>query len=221
MAVVTGLAPDPRQPGYQLVSVDRGRFASLPAEALEPLGLVVGAELTPEILDRLRGLADVEAAVRAALRALARRAHARRDLTRRLVQRQHPPAAVEVALARLAAAGLVDDGQFAVSLAAARVRRGRGPHRILRDLLVHGVERKVAEAAVQRALVDEAWDEEATLRAAAERRAAQLGTLPVPDRRRRLTMFLRRRGFGAAEVRRVVEELCVSGGARAQPAGRG
>jgi regulatory protein len=212
---VTALVPDPRQPGYQLVSVDRGRFASLPAEALEPLGLVVGAELAPETFERLRALADVEAATRAALRALARRAHARRDLARRLVQRQHPPAAVEAALGRLAAAGLVDDARFAEGFAASRARRGRGPQRILRDLWSQGVERKAAEAALARALADEAWDGERALREAAERRAVQLGPVPVRDRRRRLAAFLRRRGFDGADVRRVVDEVC------AAPADRG
>ncbi|HKX03473.1 MAG TPA: hypothetical protein VJX71_13300, partial [Methylomirabilota bacterium] len=79
MPTLTGLAPDPRQPGYRLVEVDRGRFASLPLEAVEPLALQVGAELALPVLERLRELADVEAAERAALRALARRAHARLD----------------------------------------------------------------------------------------------------------------------------------------------
>jgi len=99
---LTGLAPDPRQPGYRLVEVDRGRFASLPGVALEPLSLQLGAELAPAVLERLRALADVEAAERAALRALARRAHARGDLRRRLVKKQHPPAAVDAALERVA-----------------------------------------------------------------------------------------------------------------------
>src|SRR2546422_768667 len=47
------------------------------------------------------------------LRALARRAHARLDLQRRLVKKQHPPAAVEAALERLTIRGLLDDQRFA------------------------------------------------------------------------------------------------------------
>ena len=43
MPTLTALAPDPRQPGYRLVEVDRGRFASLPAEALQGLELTLGA----------------------------------------------------------------------------------------------------------------------------------------------------------------------------------
>jgi len=205
---LTALAPDPRQPGYRLVEVDRGRFASLPSAALEPLSLQVGAELGPAVLDRLRELADVEAAERAALRALARRAHARLDLQRRLVKKQHPPAAVDAALERLASRGLLDDRRFAEHYAALRATRGKGPARLLRDLQAHGVERRVAEQAVRRALEEEGIDPELEARAVAAKRARQLAGLPVPVRKRRLLAFLVRRGYAGADVRGLVEELC-------------
>jgi len=205
---LTGLAPDPRQPGYRLVEVDRGRFASLPLEAVEPLGLQVGAELGPAALDRLRELADVEAAERAALRALARRAHARLDLRRRLVKRQHPPAAVEAALDRLALHGLLDDRRFAEQYAALRATRGKGPARLLRDLQAQGVERRTAEQAVRRALEDEGIDPGLEARAVAAKRARQLAGLPVAVRKRRLLAFLVRRGYGGPQLRGLVEELC-------------
>jgi len=205
---LTGLAPDPRQPGYRLVEVDRGRFASLPLEAVEPLGLQVGAELGPAALDRLRELADVEAAERAALRALARRAHARLDLRRRLVKRQHPPAAVEAALDRLALRGLIDDRRFAEQYAALRATRGKGPARLLRDLQAQGVERRTAEQAVRRALEDEGIDPGLEARAVAAKRARQLAGLPVAVRKRRLLAFLVRRGYGGPQLRALVEELC-------------
>jgi len=205
---LTGLAPDPRQPGYRLVEVDRGRFASLPLQALEPLSLQLGAELAPAVLDRLRELADVEAAERAALRALARRAHARVDLRRRLVKRQHPPAAVEAALDRLALRGLLDDRRFAEQYAALRATRGKGPARLLRDLQAQGVERRTAEHAVRQALEEEGIDPEVEARAVAAKRARQLAGLPVPVRKRRLLAFLVRRGYGGPQLRELVEELC-------------
>jgi regulatory protein len=208
VATLTGLAPDPRQPGYRLVEVDRGRFASLPLEAVQPLGLQVGAELAPALLDRLRELADVEAAERAALRALARRAHARLDLQRRLVKRQHPPAAVEAALDRLAVRGLLDDRRFAEQYAALRATRGKGPARLLRDLQAQGVERRTAEHAVRRALEEEGIDPGVEARAVAAKRARQLAGLPVAVRKRRLLAFLVRRGYGGLQVRELVEELC-------------
>ncbi len=205
--LLTGLAPDPRRPDYRLVEVDRGRFASLPADALVGLGLAVGQEIAPRVFARLQELADLEGAHRAALRALARRAHARFDLRRRLLQKQHPPAAVDGALARLAAHGLLDDARFAQDYARAKAARGRGPARLVRDLLAQGVERRVAEDAVRASLAADGVDPEAVLQAVAEKRARQLEGLPVAVRKRRLVAFLARRGFGGPAIREIVEGL--------------
>ncbi len=205
--ILTGLAPDPRRPEYRLVEVDRGRFASLPADALVGLDLVIGREIRPLVLERLQELADIEAAHRAGLRALARRAHARHDLRRRLLQKQHPPPAVDEALARLEATGLLDDARFAIDYAAAKARRGRGPARLIGDLLAQGVERRVAENAVRTSLAAEGVDPAEAVRALAEKRARQLAGLPPAVRKRRLVAFLMRRGFSGADVREVVEGL--------------
>jgi len=206
--ILTGLAPDPRQPGYRLVEVDRGRFASLPAEALAGLPLRVGDALSDALLARLQALADLEAACRAAVRLLATRSRSRADLRRRLVQKQHPPAAADGALARLEARGLLEDRRFAREYAASHAPRGRGPSRLLKDLLAQGVERGTAEEAVRVALVDEGIDPASAARAVAEKRARQLADLPLAVRRRRLLAYLARRGFQGSEVRGLVEELC-------------
>jgi len=205
--ILTGLAPDPRRPDYRVVEVDRGRFASLPVEALVGLDLVVGREIGPLVLERLQELADLEAAHRAALRALARRAHARFDLRRRLLQKQHPPAAVDGALDRLGAAGLLNDAQFARDFAAAKARRGRGPARLVRDLQSQGVDRRVAEEAVRDSLAAEGVNASDAVRVLAEKRVRQLAGLPPAVKKRRLVAFLARRGFAGAEVREVVESL--------------
>lgn len=205
--LLTGLAPDPRRPDYRLVEVDRGRFASLPAESLTGLGLIVGGEISDAVFARLQELADLEGAHRAGLRALARRAHARFDLRRRLLQKQHPPAAVDGALERLSAQGLLNDASFARDYATTKAPRGRGPSRLIKDLLSQGVERRLAEEAVRTALADEGVDPDAAARAVAEKRAKQLAGLPAAVRKRRLVAFLARRGFQGAEVRAIVEAL--------------
>ena len=211
MPILTGLAPDPRQPGYRLVEVDRGRFASLPAEALAGLPLSVGDALSDALVARLQALADLEAACRAAVRLLATRSRSRADLRRRLVQKQHPPAAADGALARLEARGLLEDGRFAREYAASHAPRGRGPARLLRDLLAQGVERGTAEEAVRAALADEGIDPADAARAVAEKRVRQLADLPLAVRRRRLLAYLARRGFPGSEVRQLVEEVCNPG----------
>jgi regulatory protein len=205
--ILTGLAPDPRRPDYRVVEVDRGRFASLPAADLAALELRIGADIPPLVFERLQELADLEGALRAAQRAIARRAHARFDLRRRLLRKQHPPAAVDAALERLTAAGLLDDMQFARDYALSRAMRGRGPARLVRDLQSQGVDRRIAEAAVRSSLAAEDVDLTHAVRSLAEKRARQLSRLPAAVRKRRLVAFLARRGFGGADVRALVENL--------------
>jgi len=106
--VVTGLAPDPRQPGYRLLEVDRGRFASLPAEQLAPLRLEVGTVLERR---RWRGCSSwpTPKAPIAPRCANSPSAPTRAPTAPPLAQKQHPPAAVDAALERLATRGLLDD----------------------------------------------------------------------------------------------------------------
>jgi len=203
---VTNIAPDPRQPDHRLIEVDRGRFASLPVETVVDLGLTVGQDVDARTLARLSKLGDAAAAHRAGLRALARRPFAVRELRRKLLQRQHPAAAVDAAIDRLSAAGLVDDARYAQEWVAAKLTRGRGPARLLRDLQAQGVERRLAEDTVRDAMKEEGVDPIEAARAAAQQRAPALRALPPDVGRRRLAAFLLRRGFGGPHLADVVRE---------------
>src|SRR5256884_8925338 len=116
---------------------------------------------------------------RAALGALARGPPARLDLQRRLVKKQHPPAAVGAALERLASRGLLDDRRFAEQYAALRATRGKGPARLLGDLMAQGVERRTAEQAGRRAAGEEGRDPGVEARAVATKTPRHLAGLPL------------------------------------------
>ena len=194
---ITALEPDPRRPGSVRVLVDGRPFATVDRSAaseLEP-----GRPLDVPLAERLAQAADDEAAYRTVLRALERRPHARADLGRRLLRRGLAADAVEAALSRAERAGLLDDATFARHYVATRADRGRGPARILRDLLAMGVARPHADRALA-----EQWpagaDRRALPAALAAKRAAQLGDLARPVKRRRLLAFLARRGFTGSEA---------------------
>ena len=208
MPVLTGFAPDPHRPGHHVVEVDRGRFASIPSDALDGVTLTVGAEISADMLRRLHEVADLEAARRGALRLLALRAHGAAEVRRRLIKRQHPPGAVDAVLRELADRGLLDDSAFAQAYAASRARRGRGPARIQAELTGRGVERSVAERAVAAAFTAEQIDPLAEARRVALRQAAKFGGLPPGERRRRVAAFLLRRGYDGVAAREVAAEAC-------------
>jgi regulatory protein len=200
---VTALAPDPRRPGSVRVEVDGARFGTLPAEVAVAERLAVGVSLSEEQASRLGEAADLEAAYRTVLDALGRRAHARAELARRLVRRGHGRAAVDAALDRAQALGLLDDEAYAVHYVQTRAPRGRGPARLRRDLLTRGVDR----ALIERVLAAECPSGEAAVAvslALATKRAAELGQLPRQVKRRRILAYLARRGFSGYDAMEVV-----------------
>lgn len=206
MSKITALEPDPRRSGTVRVEIDGERFGSIPHEtaALEGLasGLVVGTDLR----ERLTTAVDEEAAYRTALRSLERRAFARFDLGRRLRRKGHSPYAVESALEHAASLGLLDDAAFARNYVQTRTARGRGPSRLMTDLLAMGVERSLIDRAVA-AEWAEGTDRAQVPKALAEARAARLRGLPAPVKRRRLLAYLARRGFTGREVTEMVGGL--------------
>ena len=202
---ITAVEPDPRRKGAVRIYCDgehRWTAALVDVEELH-----VGVVATQAELDFLEKAADIEGALRSALRHLARRAFARVDLDRRLRRKGHPPEAVATALERLEAQGLLDDVAFARGYVETRAVRGRGPMRIQRDLGAMGVERTIVDRALESAWPASVPPEELA-RSLAAKRLKQLGkTLPRQALRRRLVQYLGRRGFGGSVAGKVVGEV--------------
>lgn len=205
--VITGLRADTRVAGCVIVEADGARIASLPAEVLRDLRLELGTELTQAQQERVMHASSVEAARRVGLRLLAARPRAVQDLKRRLRDRGHAPGPISEALERLTAAGLLNDDEFSRHYARIRAPRGIGPARLVHDLMALGVDRVVAERAVNDVAQVEGMDSTETARRLAERRVGQLDGLPPAKRRRRLLLYLARRGFRGREIREMVTRL--------------
>ena len=88
-----------------------------------------------------------------------------------------------------------------------RLARGHGPPRILTDLLSRGVERRLAECAIDEVVEAEEVDPQNAVRALAEKRSAQLGDIPADTKKRRMLAYLARRGFRGYEVTDIVDEV--------------
>ena len=206
LPLLTALEPDPRRPGTLRVEVDGVRFGAVPEELARAAGLAVGRPLDGALHERLTEAADAEGAFRTVLRALERRPFARADLGRRLVRKGHPRAAVEAALDRAHELGLLDDAAFARDYVQTRAARGRGPSRLVRDLLAMGVERTHIDRAVAAQWPDGS-DRTDVPQALAAKRAAQLGSLPRPVKRRRVLAYLARRGFAGRDISELVARV--------------
>ena len=203
---ITALDPDPRRAGAIRVAVDGQTLCVVSAEDATSLDLGVGRPYDDALAASLGMAADREAAFRTALRALERRGFARDDLAKRLVRKGHPAAAVDAAVDRLAARGLLDDAAFALNYAEVRSARGRGPARVRRDLMAMGVPREAIDAATARVWSPEVDTGQRALDLA-RARAPRLASLPRLAQRRRLLAFLARRGYTGEVAHRAVSQL--------------
>jgi regulatory protein len=205
-STITALDPDPRRPGAVRLEIDGARFGAVPRELVGTEGLTVGRVVDADLQQRLGAAADIEAAFGTVLRCLELRSYARSDLGRRLLRKAHPKQAVEVALERATRLGLLDDAAYARGYVQTRAARGRGPSRLIRDLLAMGVQRSLIDRALS-AEWPEGSDRSSMPLALASKRAAQLGSLPRQTKRRRVLAYLARRGFSGREVTEMVERV--------------
>jgi regulatory protein len=203
---ITALDHDPRRPGAVRLEIDGTRFGAVPRELVSAEKLAVGRAIDDALQQKLGAAADIEAAFRTGLRSLELRSHARADLSRRLLRKGHPRPAVEAALKRIEELGLLDDAAFARHYVQTRAARGRGPLRLTRDLLALGVERSLIDSALATEW-PEGSDRSSVPLALVTKRAAQLGSLPRPTKRRRLLAYLARRGFSGREVTEMVDKV--------------
>jgi regulatory protein len=203
---ISAIEADPRRPESVRVEIDGTRFGTIPRDIASAEGLIVGRVVDPALQERLARAADAEAAYRTVLRALEVRAYARGDLARRMLRKGHQGQAIEAALERAAGYGLLDDAAYAQSYVQTRSARGRGPARLVRDLLSMGVERELIDRAIA-AEWSEDRDKTAMPLTLAKKRAAQLGALPRQTKRRRVVAYLARRGFSGREITDLVDKV--------------
>jgi regulatory protein len=143
-----------------------------------------------------------------ALEVLARGPKSVKDLTRWLLQREHPREDVDATIERLIANGLLNDAQYAEMFARSRATtRGMSRRRIAAELAKRGIARELADAAIAEVMSDELIDERAMVEAAAKKKFRSLGKLEPDVQRRRLYGFLARKGFAPDLVRATVQQL--------------
>ena len=136
-----------------------------------------------------------------AVRFLARRPLARRELRERLVARGHAPSDADEALARLEAGGAIDDLALARNWIATRARsRGRGRDRAIAELSARGVDPGTAARAWAEAIAEGDIDEAQGLARAVRRRLGAPPGAPGSARLARVYNALLSEGFEPDEI---------------------
>lgn len=203
--IVEALSPVPGKKTW-VVQVD-GEDFEVAQGVVEALDLTLGSALTDSQKHTLQTAAHKRAAAAAALRYLQGRPRTAREVARHLDDKGHDSEAAAAVLADLQFQGVVDDHRFAAWYVEARLgHRPTGRLRLVQEMTERGIERAVAEEAIE-AVLDPETEWTLALQAADGRRASLQG-LPPDKAKRRLAGFLSGRGFPMEIVRRIcLEEL--------------
>jgi len=178
-----------------------GRFAFGLQEVLA-FPLKVGQTLSPEEMKQLQERDEAEVAYERALTFLSYRPRSRAEIEGYLRRKEASAAVVQIVVARLTEAGLLDDQAFAQYWVQNREQfRPRGSRSLRFELRIKGVPDSLAEQAVE--TIDEA---ESAYRAA-QARAQRMRGLEREVFRSRLGGFLQRRGFTYEIVKETVDRL--------------
>lgn len=170
-------------------------------------GLRVGATLT---LDEQQRLEAEDQAIRAKQRALdylAYKPRTEKEVRRKLEQEDVPATVVEDVIARLQELGYLDDETYAHDYAHNRFSNKKyGPERIRRELRERGIDRHLADAAVDEVFADA--DSVEVARSHAEKRWSRIAQEDDPRRQKqKLYRYLKRRGFTSDTIYRIIDEF--------------
>ncbi len=204
---VTRLEAQKKDPNRVSVFVD-GSFAfGVHVDLVVRFQLKKGLELD-DATEQAIVRADEEMKARArAWRYVARRPRTREEVARMLGRAEYAPDVIEDVLHYFEEQGELDDAAYAEQYARERFRlKGHGPMRIRQDLRKKGVSSSAIEAALD-ALVSSV-DLASKAREHAEKRWPRVAREEDALRRKKkLTDYLRRRGFSFDVIRPIVEEL--------------
>jgi regulatory protein len=128
------------------------------------------------------------------------------ELKTKLAERRFSPSVISQTVEYLSSLGYLDDEAFARGRARYLMEsKPMGRRRLAWELTQKGLGRKDVEAAVE-----EAWEgrsEQEVALEVASRRMASYRDLPETKAKRRLKGYLERRGFSAADIFSVMEEI--------------
>jgi regulatory protein len=195
-SMITAMTALSRDPLRARVKVGRQVVATLTWQQIAALGLEVGRAWDDALATRAAQAAAEDAAYVKAMKVLNRRAVSRRELTRKLAEAGHPPAAIEQAADRLEHAGVLDDRAYGQAVLRELCRgKAAGPRLMRAKLMQKGLAGPLIDELIREADAGRDAVDEARTLAQKKLRAASMQRLDPPARKRRLWGLLARRGF--------------------------
>lgn len=155
--------------------------------------------------DRSLLKADEDAALKAALKLLARRAYSERKLSEKLRDKGFDEAAIREALAECRRKNFVNDRDFAKNFVERRLEaRPRAGHVLIGELLKQGISLRLAREIVEQEVTGEIESQSA--KEMAKKKWKQFAALSPEIRFRRVGSYLARRGYSWDTISEAIRE---------------
>jgi len=204
---ITAIVPSKRSPDRASIRVAGKTVATMSTQRIAELGLSIGQPWNQELAELVEQAGAFDKAMRVAMNRLNRRALSRRELDRKLREKDHDEAVRQRVLDRLEELGLLDDEAYGRALLR-EMQRGRpaGPRLMQQKLYQKGLDRKLIDRLVTEAASDTSEQIERATQLARKRGAA-MASLDAPTRNRRLYSLLARRGFESQVIQSAMEAV--------------
>ena len=208
---ITALEPQVNNDDRVSVFLDEEFAFGLHKDLVVKHRLRVGQTLSPEDIREIETDEEYVDAKQKAFDYLAYKPRTETEVRRKLRKKDISSSVIEDVIARLYELEYIDDESYAHDYAHNRFSSKKyGPVRIRRELKERGVDRHLADAAVDELFAEvdataAAWEH-------AEKRWPRLADEDDPRRRRqKMYRYLRRRGFTSDTIRPILDELEQSG----------
>lgn len=194
-------AAEPRGKRLVALFIDGEKAVDIDAETYLKSGLKPGDDLTDESLHELIEASDVRRAEQKAMYLLGYRSHSKKELAQKL-SRTVSREAAEKAAEKMTELGLVDDEEYARSLARGMFgRKGFAASRVRQELMRKGIGRELAE----RAAAEAEPEPGGAIKQIIERKYARC--LDDEKGRRRTVAALQRMGYRWDDIRSALREF--------------
>jgi regulatory protein len=158
------------------------------------------------VTDQDQNEQELKRARNTAYRYLSIRPRSRREVERKLQDKEFPLSIVRETMMHLDRLGYVNDREFALQWTRSRIRlRSFGRRRIEQELRDRGVDRELIQDALSEAFAD-ASELDLAL-GEAEKKMKALGRFDPEVRKRRIAGLLERKGFPAGIIRSVIRQF--------------
>ncbi len=147
----------------------------------------------------------MDEAYRYAIRLLKFRPRSEHELCSRLKRRGFSETDIKNSIIRLKQQGLVNDFEFARIWVESRIKKPLGINRLRRELKIKGIDKNIIEQVIGKISIR--YNEEETLKDLASRRWERLKHIQPQKAKRRLFLYLLRRGFSSEDIQEVVNQI--------------